>query len=215
MTKTKRPILPSSFFERDPLVCARELVGAELIWGKCAGIVVETEAYLTLNDEASHTFTRPSTRAFVERNAAGTVYIYMNYGVHWMLNVLVKGGARSGLILIRALEPQRGLGIMRARRGVDDVHRLCSGPGKLAQALDITKRHHEMSLCVDPRYCFVRPAGLNISVVADPRIGISRAKDFPWRFTLAGSPFVSVPVRPANARKRLTSARSARTFSAQ
>lgn len=215
MAKSKRPFLSSSFFERDPLVCARELVGTELIWDKCSGIVVETEAYLTLNDEASHTFTRPSTRAFVERNGAGTVYIYMNYGVHWMLNVLVKGGARSGLILIRALEPRRGLGLMKTRRGVDEVHRLCSGPGKLAQALDITKRHHEMSLCVDPRYCFMRPDGLSIPVVADSRIGISRSKDFPWRFTLAGSLFVSVPVRPANARKLLTSRRSARTLPAQ
>jgi DNA-3-methyladenine glycosylase len=215
VAKTKSPFLSSSFFERDPLVCARELVGTELIWGNCSGIVVETEAYLTLNDEASHTFTRPSTRAFVERNAAGTVYIYMNYGVHWMLNVLVKGGVRSGLILIRALEPRRGLGLMKARRGVDDVHRLCSGPGKLAQALDITKRHHEMSLCVDPRYCFVRADCLSIPVVADPRIGISRSKDFPWRFTLAGSPFVSVPVRSAKARKLLTSRRSARTLPAQ
>jgi DNA-3-methyladenine glycosylase len=215
VAKTKRAILPSSFFERDPLVCARELVGAELIWGKCSGIVVETEAYLTSNDEASHTFTRPSARAFVERNVAGAVYIYMNYGVHWMFNVLVKGGARSGLILIRALEPRRGLSIMRARRGVDDIHRLCSGPGKLAQALDITKRHHEMNLCTDPRYCFMQPAELNVPVVADPRIGISRARDFPWRFTLEGSLFVSVPVRPANARKLLTSRRSARTFLAQ
>ena len=212
MAKIKRPILPSSFFQRDPLICARELVGAELVWGKCSGIVVETEAYLTLNDEACHTFTRPSTRAFVERNAAGTVYIYMNYGVHWMLNVLAKG-ARSGLILIRALEPRRGLSSMRARRGVDDVHRLCSGPGKLAQALDITKRHHEMNLCADTRYCFMQ-AGMDAPVVADPRIGISRARDFPWRFTLARSPFVSVPVRPPNARKPLTTTRSARTFHA-
>jgi DNA-3-methyladenine glycosylase len=211
VAKIKRPILPSSFFERDPLVCARELVGAELIWGTCSGIVVETEAYLTLDDEACHTFTRPSTRGFVERNVAGAVYIYMNYGVHWMLNVLVKGGARSGLILIRALEPTRGLSLMRARRGVDDVHRLCSGPGKLAQALDITKRHHEMNICVDPRHCFVRPAGVEAQVVADARIGISRARDFPWRFTLAGSPFVSVPVRPKS-RKPLTARRTARTF---
>ncbi len=214
MAKIIRPILPSSFFQRDPLICARELVGTELVWGKCSGIVVETEAYLTLNDEACHTFTRPSTRAFVERNAAGTVYVYMNYGVHWMLNALVKGAARSGLILIRALEPRRGLSIMRARRGVDDVHRLCSGPGKLAQALDITERHHEMNLCADPRYCFMLQAGMDAPVVADPRIGISRARDFPWRFTLAGNPFVSVPVRPPNARKPLTATRSARTFHA-
>jgi DNA-3-methyladenine glycosylase len=212
VARIRRPILPSSFFQRDPLTCARELVGVELVWGSCSGIVVETEAYLTLNDEACHTFTRPSTRAFVERNVAGTVYIYMNYGVHWMLNVLVKGGVRSGLILIRALEPRRGLGSMRTRRGVDGIHRLCSGPGKLAQALDITKRHHEMNLCANPRYCFMRPSAAAGPVVADPRIGISRARDFPWRFSLAGSPFVSVPVRSPNARKPLTATRSARTF---
>jgi DNA-3-methyladenine glycosylase len=197
------PLLPRSFFERDPLVCARDLIGTELVWGKCSGIIVETEAYLTLNDEACHTFTRPSTRAFVERNVAGAVYIYMNYGVHWMLNLLVKGGERSGLILIRALEPRRGLAIMKARRGVDDVRRLCSGPGKLAQALDITKRHHEMNICTDPRHCLLPATESRIPVVADPRIGISRSKEFPWRFTLANSPFVSVPVR---ARKRIVAA---------
>jgi DNA-3-methyladenine glycosylase len=188
--------LRAAFFQRDPLVCARELIGTELVWGKCAGIIVETEAYLTLNDEACHTFTRPSTRAFVERNVAGAVYIYMNYGVHWMLNLLVKGGERSGLILIRALEPRRGLALMKARRGVDDVRRLCSGPGKLAQALDITRRHHEMNICADSRYCLLPAEIAQPRVVADPRIGISRSKEFPWRFTLADSPFVSVPVRP-------------------
>jgi DNA-3-methyladenine glycosylase len=192
----EKPVfLPCSFFEREPLVCARELIGTELVWGKCSGIIVETEAYLTLNDEACHTFTRPSTRAFVERNSAGAIYIYMNYGVHWMLNLLVKGGARSGLILIRALEPRRGLSVMRARRGVEELRRLCSGPGKLAQALDITKRHHELSICSDSRHCLLRRSEAEVRVVADPRIGISRSKDFPWRFTLAGSPFVSVPVR--------------------
>jgi DNA-3-methyladenine glycosylase len=198
----KSVTLPCSFFERDPLVCARELIGAELLWGKCSGVIVETEAYLTLNDEACHTFTRPSTRAFVERNLPGAVYIYMNYGVHWMLNLLVKGGARSGLILIRALEPRRGLSIMKARRGVEDVRRLCSGPGKLAQAFDITKRHHEISICLDSRRCLLPRHEPDIEVVADPRIGISRAKNFPWRFTRAGSPFISVPVRAALTRRR-------------
>jgi len=187
--------LRASFFQRDPLVCARELIGTELIWGKCVGIIVETEAYLTLNDEACHTFTRPSTRAFVERNVAGAIYIYMNYGVHWMLNLLVKGGERSGLILIRALEPRRGLALMKARRGVEDVRRLCSGPGKLAQALDITRRHHELNICTEPRYSILPSKNPDTPVVADPRIGITRSKDFPWRFTLADSPFVSVPVR--------------------
>jgi DNA-3-methyladenine glycosylase len=186
--------LPCSFFERDPLLCAQELVGTQLIWGKCSGVIVETEAYLTLHDEACHTFTRPSTRAFVERNSPGAIYIYFNYGVHWMLNLLVKGGERSGLILIRALAPRRGLALMKARRGVENIRHLCSGPGKLTQALEITNRHHETSICREPRHCLL-PRREEVRVVADPRIGISRSKEFPWRFTLAGSEFVSRPVR--------------------
>ena len=138
---------------------------------------------------------RPSTRAFVERNKAGACYIYFNYGVHWMLNVLVKGGPRDGLILIRALEPQRGLALMRQRRGVEELKRLCSGPGKLTQALAIGKSHHEIDLCADPAHCFRNRPNEKIEVVADPRIGISRAKDFPWRFTLRDSPFISRPVK--------------------
>ncbi|HEV8422214.1 MAG TPA: DNA-3-methyladenine glycosylase, partial [Chthoniobacterales bacterium] len=106
-------MLPKTFFQSDPLHCAEQLIATELVWGKCAGIVVEVEAYLVEGDEASHTFTRPSTREFVRRNKAGTAYIYFNYGVHWMLNVLVKGGPRNGLILIRALEPRRGISLMR------------------------------------------------------------------------------------------------------
>jgi DNA-3-methyladenine glycosylase len=190
------PVLSDSFFQIDPLQCAENLIGTELVWGKCSGLIVETEAYLAEGDEASHTFKRPSTRAFIERNKAGAAYIYFNYGVHWMLNVLVKGGPRDGLILIRAIEPQRGIEVMRKRRGVEDVRRLCSGPGKLTQALAITKRHHEIDLCADPAHSFrVRP-NEKIDVVADRRIGISRAQDFPWRFTLRGSPFVSIPPRP-------------------
>ena len=84
-------MIPTSFFKRDPLICARELIGTELVWGECAGVIVETEAYLAENDEACHAFFRPSIRAFIERNDAGAAYIYLNYGVHWMLNALVKG----------------------------------------------------------------------------------------------------------------------------
>ena len=188
-------MLDRAFFQVDPLACAERLVGSELVWGRCAGVIVETEAYLVENDEACHTFSRPSTRAFVERNQAGTCYIYFNYGVHWMLNVLVKGGPRDGLVLIRALEPTGGLNLMRARRGLENVRQLCSGPGKLTQALAITKEHHEIDLCSDPAHHFRRRSSEHVEVVADPRIGISRAKDFPWRFTLRGSPFVSVAVK--------------------
>jgi DNA-3-methyladenine glycosylase len=188
-------VLPECFFEVDPLQCAENLIGTELVWGNCAGIVVETEAYLVEGDEACHTFSRPSAREFVRRNEPGAAYIYFNYGVHWMLNVLVKGGPRDGLILIRALEPHRGIELMRERRGVNDLRRLCSGPGKLTQALNITKRDHERDLCSDPTHGFHPRPNDEVEVVADSRIGISRAKDFPWRFTLRGSPFVSVPVR--------------------
>jgi DNA-3-methyladenine glycosylase len=188
------PIIPASFFERDPLICARELIGAELIWGNCSGVLVETEAYTAIKDEAAHTFTRPSARSFVERNQAGAAYVYFNYGMHWMLNVLVKGDA-NGFVLIRALEPKKGIEQMKKRRGLDDVRRLCSGPGKLTQALGVTGRHHEMDLCADPRHCFARDTSMSADVVADTRIGITRSAHYPWRFTLRGSPFVSAPVK--------------------
>jgi DNA-3-methyladenine glycosylase len=199
-------LLSTRFFQTDPLRCAENLIGTELVWGKCSGVIVETEAYLVENDEACHTFSRPSTREFVRRNKAGACYIYFNYGVHWMLNVLVKGGPRDGLILIRALEPRRGLELMRRRRGIDDVRRLCSGPGKLTQALAIGKEHHEIDLASDRAHCFRARPNDEIEVVASPRIGISRSKDFLWRFTLRDSPFISVPIRratltvPANVR---------------
>ena len=156
-------------------------------------MVVETEAYSATNDEAAHTFTRPSARSFIERNRAGAAYVYFNYGVHWMLNVLVKGGATDGFVLIRALQPHRGISLMRKRRGIENEKRLCSGPGKLTKALDVTGRHHEIDLCRDPRHCFTRGASTG-EVVASRRVGITRSADFPWRFTLRDSPFVSRPV---------------------
>ena len=190
-------IVGVSFFKRDPIRCARELIGAELIWGDCSGVIVETEAYNAINDEACHTFIRPSTRAFIERNKAGAAYVYFNYGMHWMLNVLVKGDA-NGFVLIRALEPRTGIERMKKRRKLDDVKHLCSGPGKLTQALGITDRQHEMDLCADSRHCFASNAKARlkrVDVVADKRIGISRSAHLPWRFTLRGSPFVSAPVK--------------------
>lgn len=181
------------FFQRDPLSCARDLVGCELNWGSCGGVIVETEAYNAIGDEASHCFVRPSARAFVERNRPGTAYVYFNYGVHWMLNVLVKG-KETGFVLIRALEPTRGIAVMRRRRGVHDLHRLCSGPGKLTQAFAITKRHHEIDLCDDEKHCF-RESARPVEVIADERIGIQRSAHFPWRFTMRDSAYVSRKVR--------------------
>jgi len=190
-------VVRASFFKRDPLTCARELIGTELVWGECSGVVVEVEAYAAINDEAAHTFTRPSARSFIERNEAGAAYVYFNYGVHWMLNVLVKGD-ENGFVLIRALEPTRGIALMRKRRDVHDVHRLCSGPGKLTQALAITGRHDEMDLCGSENHCFRKPAA-SIDVVADERIGIRRSAHLLWRFTLRDSSHVSRRVKSTRA----------------
>ena len=178
---------------RDPIRCARELIGSELVWGKCTGKIVETEAYLAENDEACHTFSRPTARVFIERNKAGSAYIYFSYGAHWMLNVLVKGKT-NGFVLIRAAQPLRGIGLMKKRRRLDDERRLCSGPGKLTQAFDITARHHEMTLCADPGHCFSY-CDEDVDVVADERIGITRSAHHPWRFTERGSEFVSRRVK--------------------
>jgi DNA-3-methyladenine glycosylase (3mg) len=186
--------IQADFFHRDPLSCARDLIGCELNWDRCGGVIVETEAYNAVGDEASHCFVRPSSRAFVERNKAGAAYIYLNYGVHWMLNVLVKG-TENGFVLIRALEPRRGLGVMKRRRGIEDERELCSGPGKLTQALDITIRHHEMDLCAGDRFCFRSRSEEELRVIADTRIGIRRSAHFPWRFTLHENEHVSVRPR--------------------
>lgn len=189
-----KKIIRGSFFKRDPLTCARELIGTELIWGQCSGVVVEVEAYAAIGDEAAHTFTRPSARNFIERNKPGAAYVYFNYGVHWMLNVLVKGDA-NGFVLIRALEPRQGVELMKRRRGVNDLRQLCSGPGKITQAFAITGRDHELDLCSDAHRCFVAASRAAFHVVADKRVGISRSAHLPWRFTLHGSPFVSRAVK--------------------
>ena len=166
-------------------------MGCELVWGACSGIVAECEAYAAEGDPACHTFTRPSAREFVARHRAGTAYVYLNYGMHWMLNVLTKGD-EYGFVLIRAIEPRRGVPAMQRRRGGRSGRELTGGPGRLAAALGVTGRHHGGDFCATGRRCFV--AGGRSEVVADGRIGISRAQDLPWRFSLAGSPFVSVPV---------------------
>jgi DNA-3-methyladenine glycosylase len=114
--------------------------------------------------------------------------------MHWMLNVLVKGDA-NGFVLIRALEPRKGIERMKERRELSEVKRLCSGPGKLTQALGITGRDHEMDLCEDAKHCFARNANTAVDVVSDARIGITRSAHYPWRFTLRGSEFVSRAVK--------------------
>jgi len=200
MKTASSPFLGREFFQRDPLVCARELIGCELVWNAAGGLVVEVEAYAEEGDEASHTFVRPSARKFIGDYQPGAAYVYMNYGVHWLLNVLVKGG-RNGFVLIRALEPTRGLRQMERRRlagarsaVVYSLHALCSGPGKLAQALAVDGRDHGRDLCAGGRIGFLPPVSPP-DVETDVRIGISKAAHLPWRFLARGSQFVSVRPR--------------------
>ena len=131
-----------TFFQADPVLCAERLIGCELVWGETAGRIVETEAYAEHGDEASHTFMRRGTREFIQCNLPGTLYVYLNYGVHWLLNFLVKGSSANGFVLIRALEPTAGIELMAERRQTDVKRNLCSGPGKLTQALGIRGNVH-------------------------------------------------------------------------
>lgn len=184
--------LLSDFFQRDPVVCAREMIGCELVWNGCGGVIVETEAYLAINDEACHTFTRPSSREFVAKMPAGTAYVYLNYGVHWLLNFLVKGGGEDGFVLIRALEPTRGIEEMTRRRNTAKLANLCSGPGKLTHALAIDGSFHGRNLLSNPAACLRLPCEPP-KVQACRRVGITRSADLPWRFVAADSRFLSVP----------------------
>lgn len=199
--------LDERFFQRDFLTVAKELIGIELVWHGCSGLIVETEAYAVEGDDACHTATRPSAREFVKTQTPGTAYVYFNYGMYWLFNLLVKGGERDGVILIRALEPMQGVDVMKLRRGREKLEDLCSGPGKLTLALGITGADHCTHLVGPHRMEGVglrRPVldGVGGSegqarrvyeLVEDIRVGISKAVDHPWRFLVKGHPHVSVP----------------------
>jgi DNA-3-methyladenine glycosylase len=182
--------LTAAFFERHPVDCSRELIGSVFHWHGCAGRIVETEAYTAEGDPAAHTFFRPSSRRFVENYPAGTAYVYLNYGVHWLFNVLVKGPSGAGFVLFRALEPVEGIDLMVERRGRTSLRDLCSGPGKLTRALGIDGAVHGTVFLDGPDTGILGGEAV-AGVVAGERIGISRAKEFPWRFHEAGNPHVS------------------------
>ncbi len=192
--ETSATALPRHFFERDPVVCAREMIGCELVWGECRGRVVETEAYVEFGDEACHTFLRKSARNFIADQPPGAAYVYQNYGIHWLLNVLVKGPSGNGFVLFRAIEPTHGIDLMRARRRLDPLRQLCSGPGKLTVAFGIGRAEHGMDLCSDPARTFC-PRQNPVEVASDFRVGISKAMELPWRFVERDSPYLSVKTR--------------------
>jgi len=191
------PFLGTAFFQRDVVEVARDLVGTELVWHECSGIIVETEAYAAEGDPACHTATRPSAREFMKSRPPGSAYVYFNYGMYWLFNLLVKGGERDGLILVRALDPRRGIEVMQQRRQREKLHELCSGPGKLVLALGIDGKHHgtPMTGRQRPADCGLRASATTNShdVLCDVRVGISQAADYPWRFLAKDNRHVSVP----------------------
>ena len=171
---------------------ARQLIGVTVLVDGVGGRIVETEAY-DREDPASHAYSGPTERNASMFGPPAHAYVYRSYGIHWCLNFVCREAGHVAGVLIRALEPVAGLDAMRVRRDADDEWLLCSGPGKLCQALGVTRALNGMPLSAPPFELL--PAPRELPVVAGPRIGISKAVDVPWRFGLAGSRFVSRPFR--------------------
>ena len=167
---------------------APELIGSTLLFDGVGGRIVEVEAY-DQEDPASHGY-----RGRTERNASmfgppGHAYVYRSYGIHWCLNLVCESEGVASAVLVRALAPNYGLDLMRERRGLEDTRLLCAGPGRLCQALGITRDHDGLALDEPPFELRARDEA--VEVAPGPRIGITRAAERPWRYVEAGSPFLS------------------------
>ncbi|MDN5752260.1 MAG: DNA-3-methyladenine glycosylase [Nitrosospira sp.] len=181
-------------FSASSVDVARSLIGATLLVDEVGGRIVETEAY-DHDDPASHSFGGPTRRNRVMFGPPCRAYIYRSYGIHWCLNFVCRPDGHGAGVLIRALEPLAGLDIMRARRGLSNMRLLCAGPGRICQALGITDEHSGLQIEASPFQLTPLPFMEQISIVTGPRIGISKAKEAPWRFGLSGSRFLSRPFR--------------------
>jgi DNA-3-methyladenine glycosylase len=184
-----------SFYQRPVVEVARDLIGCVVRHEECAGVIVEAEAYHD-SEPASHAFVGLTPRTATLFGPPGQAYVYRSYGIHALLNAVCEPKGVGAGVLIRALEPVEGIELMRSRRGTPRIERLCSGPGKLTQALGIELQHNGTDLARGPVVISGRPAGWrDVQVAVDQRIGITKAVDLPWRFTAAGSRFVSRRVR--------------------
>jgi DNA-3-methyladenine glycosylase len=190
--------LPRAFYERPSVTLARALLGkvlvSELGGIRTAGRIVEAEAYRP-DDPASHSFRGPTPGNLSMFGPPGRAYVYRSYGIHWCLNFVCEEEGSASAVLIRALEPVHGLDEMRGRRGLDEARLLCSGPGRLCQALGITREHDALALDEPPFE--LRERETEPPIVRGPRIGITKAAEKPWRYGIAGSRYLSRALRQA------------------
>jgi len=182
--------LTRGFFDRSVHEVAPDLIGATMLVNGVGGIIVEVEAYHH-TDPAAHSFRGPTPRNRVMFGPAGFTYVYRSYGIHWCVNFVCEEEGSASAVLIRALEPTHGIPAMRRRRDLVDERALCSGPGKLCEALGITIAQSELALDRPPFELHARTG--KVEIAAGVRIGITKAADLPWRYGLKGSKFLSKP----------------------
>jgi DNA-3-methyladenine glycosylase len=185
--------LTRAFFGRSVHEVAPDLIGATLLLDGVGGRVVEVEAY-HYTDAAAHSFRGPTPRNAVMFGPPGYAYVYRSYGIHWCVNLVCEPKGSASAVLIRAIEPTVGLAAMRRRRGVADERLLCSGPGRVCEALRITHAQNGMALDEPPFALFARAD--EVEVIVGPRIGLTKAVEKPWRYGLKGSRFLSKPFKP-------------------
>ena len=189
-SRSPGPRLRKSFFARSVHEVAPDLIGTTFLVNGVGGIIVEVEAY-DQTDPAAHSFRGPTPRNAVMFGPPGYTYVYLSYGLNWCVNLVCQAAGSAAGVLLRAIEPTHGLAAMRRRRGVTDAKALCSGPGKLCEALAITKALSELPIDRSPIALHARSGGAEITTGV--RIGLTKAVDLPWRYGLKGSKYLSKP----------------------
>ena len=186
--------LRRAFFGRSVHEVAPDLIGVTLLVGGIGGRIVEVEAYHH-TEPAAHSYRGETERNAVMFGPPGYVYVYRSYGLHWCVNFVCEPVGSASAVLIRAIEPTTGLATMRRRRGFSDERLLCSGPGRVCEALGITHKANGLALDAPPFELFARTE--TVEVISGPRIGLTKAVELPWRYGLKGSRFLSKPLKPA------------------
>lgn len=186
------PRLRKSFFDRSVHDVAPELIGATLLVDGVGGLIVEVEAYHH-TDPAAHSYNGKTPRNAVMFGPPGHLYVYRSYGIHWCMNFVCEAAGSASAVLIRALQPTQGLAAMKRRRGTTEERQLCSGPGKVCEALGVTRKHNGLPLDKPPFELRARADDFDVAIGV--RIGITKAAELPWRYGVKGSPFLSKPFR--------------------